>query len=200
MGLKERREREKENLRQEILDAARELFVAEGYENVSMRKVAEKIEYSPTTIYHYFKDKSDLLRSLCDETFAKLIEKQAALARKHRDPLVRLRECGRAYINFGLEHPHHYQVTFMMPLEHSDEFPFEQSLGYKAFDFLRANVAECVREKKFRRMDVETAAQAIWAATHGITSLLIVHTDFLWVEREKLIDFMLNNMLESLKS
>ncbi|MDX2031796.1 MAG: TetR/AcrR family transcriptional regulator [Blastocatellia bacterium] len=199
MGSKERREREKENLRQEILDAARDLFVSEGYENVSMRKIAERIEYSPTTIYLYFEDKAAIFESLCDESFAKLVERQEALARKHRDPLIRLRECGRAYIHFGLEHPNHYRVAFMQPQDVGDARAFEDSMGFKAFNFLRTTVEECVREKKFRRVDVDIASQAIWAATHGLTSLLITHTGFPWVEREKLIDFMLHNMLESLK-
>ena len=70
MGTTERRARAKQLLRGEILDAARELFIKHGYENVSMRKIAEKIEYSPTTIYLYFHDKSEILHTLCEETFA----------------------------------------------------------------------------------------------------------------------------------
>ena len=72
MGIQERKNRQKQLLRQEILDAAREMFVREGYEGVSMRKIADRIEYSPTTIYHYFDDKSDLLSEIISETFAKL--------------------------------------------------------------------------------------------------------------------------------
>ena len=73
MGVKERRAREKELLRRQILSAARELFVNEGYESVSMRKIAERIEYSPTTIYLYFEDKADLLDSVCQETLLSLL-------------------------------------------------------------------------------------------------------------------------------
>ena len=72
MGVKERKARQKKFLRQEILDAASELFVKDGYENVSMRRIADKIEYSPTTIYLYFKDKAELLEQVCQETFARL--------------------------------------------------------------------------------------------------------------------------------
>lgn len=79
MGVQERRAREKKELRQEILDAAREMFVRDGFENVSMRKIAEKIEYSPTTIYLYFQDKADLLDCLCEETFTRLVKKQTIL-------------------------------------------------------------------------------------------------------------------------
>src|SRR5438046_3738793 len=118
VGVKERREREKEVLRQEILDAARDLFIKEGYENVSMRKVAEKIEYSPTTIYLYFESKADLLYYICEETFSRLLKKLESLGEESSDPLVCLRKGLRAYIEFGLKHPNHYKVTFIAHPEH----------------------------------------------------------------------------------
>jgi len=70
MGVRERRARQRKFLRQEILDAASELFVRNGFENVSMRSIANKIEYSPTAIYHYFRDRAELLDQVCQETFA----------------------------------------------------------------------------------------------------------------------------------
>ncbi len=70
MGVQERRARQKESVREEILDAARTLFVKEGYEHVSIRKIAEKIEYAPGTIYLYFRDKAEILERLCEETFS----------------------------------------------------------------------------------------------------------------------------------
>jgi AcrR family transcriptional regulator len=68
MGVQERRARQKEGVREEILDAARTLFVKEGYEHVSMRKIAEKVEYAPGTIYLYFRDKAEILDRICEET------------------------------------------------------------------------------------------------------------------------------------
>lgn len=90
MGVKERRDREKLATRDLILDAARELFVSEGYEGVSMRKVAEKIEYSPTAIYVHFADKEELFRELCHQDFAHLAQvfQSAALP---EDPVERLK-------------------------------------------------------------------------------------------------------------
>ena len=73
MGVAERRDREREEVRRKILDAARELFTAEGYERVTMRRIAEAIEYSPTTIYNHFQDKDDLLQALCEDEFARLL-------------------------------------------------------------------------------------------------------------------------------
>src|ERR1700720_2414381 len=113
MGVKERRDREKSETRDKILDAARELFVSEGYENVSMRRVAEKIEYSPTTIYLYFEDKASLLYAICEETFARLAKRMEAITRETDEPIAGLRAGCRAYVDFGLKNPNHYKVTFI---------------------------------------------------------------------------------------
>src|SRR5215813_136121 len=111
MGVKERREREKSETRDKILDAARELFVAEGYEGVSMRKVAEKIEYSPTAIYLHFADKEELFHELCHDDFARLAQvfQDASLP---ADPIERIRQIGRTYIEFGIQFPNHYKLMF----------------------------------------------------------------------------------------
>jgi AcrR family transcriptional regulator len=201
MGVKERRERQKEMLRQDILDAARELFIQEGYQNVSMRKVAEKIEYSPTTIYLYFKDKAELLFCLCEETFAKLVDTLATLGADHSDPLNCLRKGLRAYVNFGLNYPNHYKVTFIsLPEDHQapEEVNCEKSMGGKAYMLLRSLVAECVLQKRFRSVDVDIATQGLWATVHGITSLLIVHPDFQWADRDAVIDHLIDNAIRGL--
>ncbi len=202
MGTKERRTREKENLRAEILDAARELFVEEGYGNVSMRKIADKIEYSPTTIYLYFKDKSDLLVQICEETFASLAKKLEAIDAKYDDPIEGLKEGCRTYVNFGLKHPNHYKVVFiMMPQEEADaeQYQFIGSMGDKAFSFLRENVANCIRLNKKSKADVEVTSQVIWAALHGLTSLLITHRDFPWASRDKLISQMIDAVIQTVQ-
>src|SRR5215203_1044247 len=102
MGTKDRRIREKQDLRQEILDAARDLFVSEGYQAVSMRKIADKIEYSPATIYLHFRDKDELLDCLLEEAFAKLDRKlEARIGDETTDPLELLRRGLLAYVAFG---------------------------------------------------------------------------------------------------
>jgi AcrR family transcriptional regulator len=204
MGVKERREREKGLLREEILDAARELFVAEGYQSVSMRKIAEKIEYSPTTIYLYFKDKADLIFHLCEETFAKLIQTMDMLAKQGvTDPLERLRRCGQAYVEFGLLYPNHYKVTFIMPHEHPALSPEDManSMGMKAFARLREIVKECIAAGRLRPdLDPEAVSQVLWAGMHGLTSLLICHQDFPWVERERLIATHMDGIMNGFKA
>lgn len=203
MGLKERREREKENLRQEILDAAREMFAIEGYANVSMRKIADKIEYSPTTIYLYFKDKNDLLNQICEDTFGKLYAVVSKMQAESATALECLRKGIKAYIEFGLAHPHHYEVTFMTPIMDylgEDIHPFEGSMGERTFNFLRSQIALCVEEGSFRKDDIDVMSQTVWAAMHGLTSLLIGHTDFPFVAKEKLIDYLTEMIVGGMKS
>ena len=190
MGVKERRERQKQAVRQEILDAARELFIKDGYENVTMRKIAEKIEYSPTTIYLHFNDKADLVRFLCEEAFVKLVDMFEKLGEDLSDPLLALKRCGRAYVDFGIKYPNDYKVTFMMALKPTapEDYLREDSMGMRAYSYLRKITGECIRQGKFKGVEVESATQSLWMTVHGITSLIIAHPDFPWHDREHVID------------
>ena len=116
MGSTERRQNHRASLRREILDAASRLFVEEGYQRLTMRRLAERIEYSPTTIYLYFKDKDELLRAVCDETFSQLAGKLERLQKTSGTPLGYLREGLRTYVDFGLANPNQYTVTFLRPI------------------------------------------------------------------------------------
>jgi len=204
MGTKQRREREKEALRQDILDAARELFVKEGYENVSMRRVAERIEYSPTTIYLYFEDKASLLYAICNETFARLAKRMDGITREEGDdPIERLRKGCRAYVDFGLKNPNHYKLTFINHPQHPrDEkhHPREESMGMKAYGNLRSGVEACIKAGRFRETDVEAVTQMMWAGGHGITSLFISMPDFPWVKKTDLIDLMIDTLINGLRA
>ena len=201
MGVKERRAREREQLRRQILDAARELFVNEGYENVSMRKIANKIEYSPTTIYLYFKDKADLLDSVCKETLLNLLNTLEQLKKDISDPIKALRKSGRTYVEFGLEYPQDYKLTFVVRPQFQKDLGLEEgSVGEKVFNYLREMVSECIQQKKFRQLDVETTGQVLWSAVHGVTLLLIDFPDFPWTEKDKLIDAVIHTTIEGLKA
>ena len=201
MGTKERRAREKEQLRQQILVAARELFVNDGYENVSMRKIANKIEYSPTTIYLYFKDKADLLDSVCKETLLNLLNTLEQLKNDKSDPVETLRKSGQAYVEFGLKYPQDYKLTFVIRPQFQKGLGLQEgSVGEKVFNYLREMVSECVRQNIFRQADIETTGQVMWSAVHGVTLLLIDFPDFPWTEKGKLIDTVIHTTIEGLKA
>ena len=201
MGVKERRAREKEQLRRQILSAARELFVNEGYENVSMRKIADKIEYSPTMIYLYFKDKADLLDSVCKATLLNLLNTLELLKRDKSNSVENLRKSGKAYVEFGLEYPHDYKLTFVIRPQFQKGLGLQEgSVGEKVFDYLCTMVSECIRQKTFRQVDVDITGQALWSAVHGVTLLLIDFPDFPWAAKDRLIDTVINMMIEGLKA
>jgi AcrR family transcriptional regulator len=185
MGSNERREREKEKLRAKILDAARELFAEHGYEAVTMRKIADRIEYSPTALYFHFKDKSELIRALCNHDFQAFAQRLVAVA-SVPDPIERLLKASEAYVAFGLEHPNHYRLMFMTPRlydvteakaspEHADE---------NAYAFLKSMVAAAIDAGRVRPdlTDVELVAQILWSAIHGVVSLHIAKADARWID------------------
>ena len=200
MASRNRQEGDKENLRQEIMDAARELFVTEGYHSVSMRKIADKINYSPTTIYIYFKDKTDLLHQICEQTFARLAQNIKAIEQLSDTPLEKLRSGMREYVHFGLQHPSQYEIIFITPLPRTVEMDFEETNGKIAFDTMRSVVAECVSANLLKSSDVELISQTLWAGIHGITSLLIQHGGFPFVEKEKLVDNLIDTLIAGTKS
>jgi AcrR family transcriptional regulator len=205
MGVKERRQREKESLRDEILGAARDIFIHEGYEGLSMRRVADKIEYSPTTIYLHFKDKSELVFSLCEETFAKLNHEMQSRLPKISDPLERLYAGLHLYVEFGLKNPQQYIATFMVPHDHASaeekqRYNSPTSQGMQAFGILRQGVADCVSAGVLKDVDPSLAASSMWAGIHGITSLLISHEAFPWGDRKKVIDFLIESMIEGIRA
>lgn len=186
-------------VRQQIMDAASELFVSEGYESTSMRKIADKIGYSPTTIYLYFRDKADLLGQICDATFAQLTRNITAINSLSGKPIDKLRLGLTEYILFGLRHPMHYQLLFgvMAP---EGEGEFAGSEGARAFDTLRAAVGECVAANLLRSNDIELVSQTLWTGIHGVTSLLNTQPKFPWLEREKVIESVLDTLIAGVRA
>jgi AcrR family transcriptional regulator len=176
MGIVERRERQRTEVKEKILAAARELFVRHGFENVSMRQIAEAIEYSPTAIYLHFADKGALFAEIVSQDFASLAGEMRKIE-KVADPIDRIRRAGRAYIRFAVAHPNHYRLMFMtaheeMPKEKLDDHTPDAD----AYAFLRTAVEHALERGLFRPelRSAELIAQTLWAAVHGVASLEIV--------------------------
>lgn len=205
MGTKERRDRERQEMRTRILDAARELFAGQGYDAISMRRIAEKIEYSPTAIYVHFKDKEALFQELCEADFRALAVEFGRIA-EIRDPVDRLSAIGHAYLRFGLGHPSHYRLMFMTPRLPSKgtEGALERGNPEEdAYAFLRGTVAEAISDERLRAGldDPDLVAQAVWAGVHGVVSLYIAKSHDEWVpwrEVERLGEFVIDMQVRGL--
>jgi AcrR family transcriptional regulator len=201
MGVADRKSRQKESTRQEILDAARDLFVGEGYDNVSMRKIAEKIEYAPGTIYLYFKDKAEILDTLCQVTFDKLRQRLEAIRKDDGDPISGLRRGLRTYIQFGLDNPNQYIVTFVLAKNRQDWEPNHAPIaGAACFECLRAIVRQCMETGYINGGGVEETAQALWASIHGLTALLATKCHFPFVETTRLIERQLDILIKGVRT
>jgi AcrR family transcriptional regulator len=179
------RERYRDVLRREILDAAREAFVRYGYDGVSVRKVAEKVGCSHGNLYLHFKDKEALFDCLVQESFEQFAEglRKVPESARSGDPVELLRKGGRAYVEWGVANASVYEFVFILrrPNQRRPRKP------HVTYERMRTLVQRCIDEKRFRRMDADAASQALWAAAHGITSLLILRPAFPWADRDKLI-------------
>ena len=194
MGSAERRSRERADTRQRILEAAREMFVERGYEATTMRAIADRIEYTPTAIYHHFRNKEALLSELCTTDFRALGAAFQKLGRIE-DPVERLRRAGQAYVEFGLQHPMQYQLMFMtrkppeimtglFPLSH-DSTPLRAiDPGEGAYAFLRQTCADVIATGRVRPeyQDPDELALMAWSAVHGLLSLRIVKQDEAFIQ------------------
>ena len=170
MGTKERRERERAATHQLILDAAREIFVNEGDDGLTMRRLAEAIEYSPTAIYNHFEDRDSILTelSICD--FAAFTQ-QFDLVPKDAPPLDRLRMLGHAYVMFAQEHPAQYRHLFCTTRTLSPE-ALAQKPQEDAYEMLLATVKEAIASGAYDPShDPDVTAQILWSALHGIITL-----------------------------
>jgi AcrR family transcriptional regulator len=203
MGTADRIERDKLAKRTAILDAARELFLERGVDAVTLREVAQKVEYSTTAIYVHFKDKQDLIEQMVREDFGKFAG--ALLAMKDiPDPLDRLVELGKAYLGFALSMPRHYTLLFLTPRTESfDSKKSDDDAGIDGFDLLKDTVAQLIAQGRLRPeyADANGIALGIWSAVHGLVSLLITkgdHPHFQWAEPAELLRLTTEPMLRGL--
>jgi len=178
MGSAERRQREREELRSRIVDAARDILSTEGLDALSIRSIAERIEYSPATIYLYFRDKDELIREVARAGATRLaayIEEKVAELGLDANPADRFRATGRAYARFAVEHTAYFRVMFELP-----KVPRMNGLPAMDVDPLPpcdADLVTLVRQAKEAGLinvaDPVQAALAGWGAMHGLASLYL---------------------------
>lgn len=174
-----RRERQKAETRQAILDAARELFVTDGVEATTMRAIAAKIGYTPTAIYHHFRDKDALIVELCMADFTALGQAMHKIGRIE-EPVERLRRMGMAYTDFALDNQSQYRFMFMTPLKQPMVDAFGnvvKSPDEDAYGFLLQTVTEGIEKGVYRPElnDAPELAQMFWGGIHGVISLWFTH-------------------------
>ena len=174
--------------RQEILEVAKKLFVGEGYERTTIRRIAEQLGISSTALYVYFSDKYAILEEISDTTFKILKADLDRVIKEVHDPVDRLKEAITFYIRFGLEHPNEYQLTFNTRKAEEKEHQIDKgpALGHETFNRFRAVVSGAVAAKSDDELDGIT--QQLWTAMHGLVVLKTLWPSFPWTNSERLID------------
>jgi AcrR family transcriptional regulator len=196
MGSTPRRARFKAEVRTQILSAARDIFVHDGYASFSMRGLAERLGYSPGAVYKHFKSKREIFDCLANTSFQALMESSSGVKSiEGEDPIDRLKRGMWAYVNFGLKNPEHYRFAFLIP-QPDDSQPYKPRASYEG---LQERVRLCVEAGRFDAGNLGLMSQSLWAAAHGITSLLIQKPKFGWANRRKLIAQVIDSAVDGLR-
>jgi AcrR family transcriptional regulator len=193
--------------RSEILSAAKRLFIKEGYENFTTRKLARRVGLSQTGVYVYFKSKDEILEAVCRATFEALVYRFGKVNEKYAGSSDLLVKLGEVYLDFALQHPDEYRLTFMngesapkftrrKDLSHLRE---QQGIGMQAFLVFRDQIAQMMQAGHLRTGDVTLATQIVWAAIHGLVSLMIARPGYLLSERRELFDEMMTTLMTGLR-
>ncbi|MCU0491702.1 MAG: TetR/AcrR family transcriptional regulator [Chloroflexaceae bacterium] len=174
MGTRERREREKQELRGRILAAARSIAAHEGWQAVSIRRIADAIEYSPPIIYEFFASKEALLLELIREAEQLLLDSLRAARATSDDPEAALLAMARAYWDFAWSYPELYQVMHGM-----DGVPFcdsleDDTIGQEIFEEVYAALSLVLPATPAQQLAMDDLVQILWATLHGIVSLTMV--------------------------
>jgi AcrR family transcriptional regulator len=186
--------------RAEILEAAERIFVAEGYEGATIRKIADEVGVSSTALYMHFQDKACILMEICERFFQELLARNAEIAARPVDPVVRTRMILEAYTRWGLEHPNAYQLVYCTrrpaaaaPLPHATA-----EISQRCYDVFADVVREIAAVGRLRTGDASSAAQALWLSCHGVVAMIITRPKFAWADRDELIQVTLDGLLNGL--
>ena len=184
MGIAERKEREKVELREHILQGAMDVFTEVGYEQATIRKIAQRIEYSPGTIYLYFTDKDAILFELHKRAFGELEGAFAPLLTID-DPVERIRQMGHTYIRFALDKPMLYELMFILqaPMK-AEEVCDDWEEGHRSFLFLVEAVKQAQQANRFSQASPEVIALSFWSSVHGLAALYLRDRFKMFAEEE----------------
>ena len=211
MDLKERtrlrRERDRRKMREQILDAARELFAVQGYEAVTMRKIAEKIEYTTTLIYSHFSDKEALIREIVAHDFQQFAMEFQRCAAIH-DPIERIVAIAKVFVDYSVQHPNHYRLMFMSPpsteMKQANYAAVQADPAQDTYSFFKSCIDDAMAKGLLRPEldDSELLVQALWSGMHGVVSLHIAKGKDPWIEWRGLDDIaalLVNLLLRGVK-
>ena len=183
--------------RAEILSAAERIFIAQGYEGATIRKIADEVGVSSTALYMHFQDKDQILLEICDRAMGELLASNLSISTSPGDPVGRVRAMLEAYMRFALENPNAYRLMFCAAsMENSPRRrDATQQVGAQCFERFVGVVEEIAAEGRLRTQDVLAVTQTLWAACHGLIALRMAKPAFEWAPAETMMNVMLDGLL-----
>lgn len=189
---KERQLNKQEEIKNTILDAARKIVAKEGLQGLSIRKITKGIDYSPSIVYHYFKDKNEIIEILLSKGYNRIVSSIGSLTRNEEEPEKEMKEALTKYINAALEFPKEYKAFVLnedpnilkkTALLHKDVSQTSQTMK-----MLCDNIERGIRIGRFRDCDVELMAQIIWTSTFGLIIKIIIENNLPKQQIDRLIN------------
>ena len=203
MSIVDRKKQEREVLKNKILDAASNIITSEGFEKLSIRKIADAIEYSPAIIYNYFKDKAEIVSYIISDNSCKIIHILKKIQFDEQNPDNTLREGLNEYIKFVLENPELYRAVIMsntvimnekISMMHKGVAEEKQTMNY-----IKKIIVLGVEKEIFEQGDGELLAQIIWASTFGLLSRIIIEKQLSEEQKARLVQAHIDFMIKGLK-
>jgi AcrR family transcriptional regulator len=188
--------------RAEILHAAERIFVQDGYQGATIRKIADEVGVSSTALYMHFKDKDEILQEICEGAVAALLASNTEISGRPIDTVLRVRQMLDAYMRFGLDNPNTYLLAFgsaaRVVAEPGGRYPTVADLGARCYELFAGAVAAIAAEGRLRTGTVDSAAQALWMACHGLVMLRVTRSTVEWASDEELMSVMLDGLFHGL--
>jgi AcrR family transcriptional regulator len=181
--------------RAEILQAAERIFVRDGYQGATIRKIADEVGVSSTALYMHFRDKDDILLEICSGAVGILLAKDTEIARRPVDAVIRVRLMLETYVRFGLDNPNTYWLTFcsardaLSPEKHA----ILKDISDRCYGLFKDTIAEIADSGRLR-IGVDLSAQLLWSACHGLIALRLGRPDVEWEPDEDLVPAMLDSL------
>jgi AcrR family transcriptional regulator len=188
---------EKHDIKKLIKETTTAIFKQEGFDKITMRNIALKINYSPTTIYLYYKNKEELLHDILRDYNSEYETKLARIMCKTLEPREKLLEVMKLYVMHGIEHPEMFKLLSLVFLTSSH--PQRTSTPNAGYTILKGLVESCMESGYFAPNDPNLVTQSIWMQIYGVASLLIFRPAFNWADSEEITDFTLYRIIKSLK-
>jgi AcrR family transcriptional regulator len=203
MGIRERKKREFEDLRQKIMIAAAEILAEDGYKGFSVRKIAARIEYSPAIIYHYFKDKSEIVSRIVAEGYGRILERLRDTRFFPEDPIKTLLGAAKSYSNLVLENPNLFHAVLLNDIgKASAQVRMLEggiSKSRESVAILSGMIGRFIKSGQFRPVDAELTALVIWSALHGLLTRFILEPGVSPARREKLLRHLIEVLVMGLR-